>query len=249
MKGNIHSFQTMGTLDGPGVRFVAFLQGCPLRCAWCHNPDTWATWEGERYPAEIVFEKIKRYRNYFGKDGGVTLSGGEPLLQAEFATELFKMCKTEGIHTALDTSGALRGPLIEQLLSVTDLVLLDFKMTNEQDYFRYTKMHMVDAERFLETAARHGCDIWIRQVVLPGINDTEENIIKLCEKVCSYPQVKRIELLPFRKLCLEKYQKMRIPFPFASVNEPDLEQMEQLKRIARIYSEMICEKRLPPVIT
>lgn len=131
MKGRIHSYQTMGTLDGPGVRFVVFMQGCNIRCAYCHNPDTWELTGGQEIEADALFQKILRYKAYFGKEGGVTVSGGEAILQPEFVRELFCLCHKAGIHTALDTSGNLLNEPIKQLLDVTDLVLLDIKMTSE----------------------------------------------------------------------------------------------------------------------
>ena len=132
IKGKIHSFQSLGTIDGPGVRFVIFMQGCPLRCGCCHNPDTWAFEGGSHYTAREVMDKAKRYREYFGKDGGITVSGGEPLMQVEFVLELFKLCKIEGINTCLDTSGCLLNSQIIELLKFTDRVLLDVKYTDEE---------------------------------------------------------------------------------------------------------------------
>ena len=139
MTGRINSIQTLGTVDGPGVRFVLFMQGCPLRCGYCHNPDTWNFSGGSEVTAEEIFEKVLRYREYFGKDGGVTVSGGEPTAQAQFVHELFSLCKRAGIHTALDTSGRLWNEDIERLLSLTDLCLLDYKMCDGEKYERYTK--------------------------------------------------------------------------------------------------------------
>ena len=139
MTGRINSIQTLGTVDGPGVRFVLFMQGCPLRCAYCHNPDTWDFSGGNEVSADEIFQKVKRYREYFGKEGGITVSGGEPTMQADFVRELFELCKKEGIHSALDTSGCVWNDKVEKLLSVTDLCLLDYKMTNNEDYLHYTK--------------------------------------------------------------------------------------------------------------
>ena len=148
--GRIHSFQSLGTVDGPGVRSVIFMQGCPLRCVCCHNPETWDFAGGEQTDVDILVNKILRYKAYYGNSGGVTVSGGEPLMQAEFLTTLFKKLKNYGIHTAIDTSGCVLNEDVINLLEYTDIVLLDFKYTNEGDYLKYTKMEMKKAQDFLE---------------------------------------------------------------------------------------------------
>ena len=153
--GRIHSFQSLGTVDGPGVRSVIFMQGCPLRCVCCHNPDTWDFEGGEEMSTEVLVNKVLRYKTYYGNNGGVTVSGGEPLMQADFLVEFFKKLKNYGIHTALDTSGCVLNDTVKELLEYTDIVLLDFKYTNEKDYFEYTKMQMNQAKEFL--------NLWIRK--------------------------------------------------------------------------------------
>lgn len=219
-KGYIHSLQSMGTLDGPGVRFVVFMQGCPLRCGYCHNPDTWnmADYKIEAAPEEI-FEKISRYRNYFGEDGGVTVSGGEALLQSEFVAGLFALCRKAGIHTCLDTSGCIWNEKTEELLRVTDLVLLDVKMTSEEDYARYTKGSLMQTMLFLEQLEKRGIPTWIRHVVVPGFNDDEEDKKKLEDLLQGFSCIRRTDMLPFRKLCKEKYEKLGIAFPFDQYEE------------------------------
>lgn len=213
--GYIHSFQSMGTLDGPGVRFLVFMQGCPLRCGYCHNPDTWDMKAySQEATAEQVFEKVWRYRNYFGEDGGVTVSGGEALMQAKFVTGLFKLCRQQGIHTCLDTSGCIMNTQVEELLGVTDLVLLDVKMTSEADYKKYTKGSLKQTIFFLEQLNERGIDTWIRHVVVPGFNDSEEDLHKFRTIIEGYDCIKRVDMLPFRKLCREKYERMGIEFPF-----------------------------------
>ena len=179
MQGRIHSFQSLGTVDGPGVRAVVFMQGCPLRCACCHNPDTWDLGGGKIVSAEEIFRKIQRLRAYFGKDGGVTVSGGEPLLQADFVAELFSLCRADGISCALDTSGCVYNESVERLLSLTDLVLLDYKYTNDTDYKKYTGMSMQTAEDFLARLDALGKRVWIRQVIIPTLNDIEESVRRL----------------------------------------------------------------------
>ena len=150
MEGYINSIQTLGTLDGPGVRFVLFMQGCPLRCVCCHNPETWEYNAGTQMTAEEIIQKVLRYKNYFGKDGGITVSGGEPLVQAEFVYELLKKCKENGINTALDTSGCFMNEAVKNVLSQTDTVLLDYKMINAEAYQKYTKCSIDSVNKFLD---------------------------------------------------------------------------------------------------
>ena len=219
MIGKINSIQTLGTLDGPGVRFVLFMQGCPLRCVYCHNPDTWNIEGGTERRVDEIFESVKRYKEYYAKTGGITVSGGEPLLQSEFVYELFSLCKNEGIHTALDTSGCLWNENVERLLSVTDLCLLDYKMTNAEDYKKYTLCDKERVDLFLERLTERNIDTWLRHVVVKGINDNKESIRKLYEIASSHKNIKKVELLKFRKLCLPKYENLAIPFPL--VNTPE----------------------------
>lgn len=214
MTGKIHSIQSLGTVDGPGVRTVVFTQGCPLRCGCCHNPDTWDPDAGETVEAEEVFARIRRFRPYFGPQGGVTLSGGEPLLQPEFAAALFSLCRVEGIHTALDTSGCLWNGKIEFLLSLTNLVLLDIKQTTEEAYRACAGCSMEAPLRFLRELEARRIPVWIRQVIVPGLTDTAENLERLCSLLAPFRCVQKVELLPFHKVCAVKYEKLGIPFPF-----------------------------------
>lgn len=229
MKGRINSIQTLGTVDGPGVRFVVFMQGCPLRCAYCHNPDTWDTRGGEEYGAREIFEKVLRFREYFGKAGGVTVSGGEPLLQADFVRELFSLCKEAGIHTALDTSGCIWNESVDKLLDATDLCLLDYKMTNGVDYEKYTLCKKEKVDAFLYNLQEKSIDTWLRQVIVRGINDTRENVELLYAVRDAHPCVKKVELLKFRKLCLPKYENLCIKFPLADVDETRDEDIERIR--------------------
>lgn len=217
--GRLHSVQTMGTLDGPGVRFVAFLQGCPLRCCYCHNPDTWEAEAGEPVTPEQLLERALRYRAYFGPEGGVTLSGGEPLMQAEFAREFFALCRQNGLHTALDTSGCRLDRAAGELLAVTDLVLLDIKMTSEQQYRARTGGSLAASMGFLRRCEEQKIPVWVRHVVVPGLNDTGEDAQRLAGLLRGFRCIDRVEFLPFRKLCLEKYHRMEIPFPLENVPE------------------------------
>ena len=229
--GRVHSIQSLGTLDGPGIRFVVFLQGCLLRCACCHNPDTWAVDEGTEYTAEEIVSRALRFREYFGEEGGVTLSGGEPLLQAEFAAEVFQRCHEQGINTCLDTSGAAWNDAVERLLRHTDRVLLDVKYTSDELYRRYVGCSMDKPLHFLRELDERRIPTTIRQVTIPTLNDDERSILKLKEVVRPYACVDGVELLPFRKLCETKYQSMKLSFPLAHLPEPSREQMEALKRL------------------
>ncbi|MGI6030512.1 MAG: pyruvate formate-lyase-activating protein [Eubacteriales bacterium] len=228
--GHVHSFQTMGAVDGPGLRFVVFLQGCPLRCVYCHNPDTWEFYSGRPYAPADVVRKILRYRPYL-KKGGVTVSGGEPLMQPDFVTELFRLLHREGIHTALDTSGAGNLADAERVLKHTDLVLADVKFLSVEEYRTHCKGDFKQVVRFLQLTDRMEIPLWIRQVIVPGLNDTENNIQKLTEFLEDFSHVQRVELLPFRKLCMEKYKNLHIPFPLADTPEMDLAKLERLQAL------------------
>ena len=228
MTGRIHSVQTLGTVDGPGVRFVLFMQGCPLRCAFCHNPDTWDAKGGYETSAREIFEKVTRYRAYYGKEGGITVSGGEPLLQAPFLRELFTLCKQAGIHTALDTSGCLWNEEIAALLDVTDLCLLDHKMPDGARYRRYIGCDLAPVERFLGELNERKIDTWLRRVIVTDINDTQEDTKPLLALQNAYPCVKKVELLPFRTICISKYESMGIPFPFGDKPQTTEQQIQAL---------------------
>ncbi|MBQ2241273.1 MAG: pyruvate formate lyase-activating protein [Clostridia bacterium] len=228
MKGRINSIQTLGTVDGPGVRFVLFMQGCPLRCAYCHNPDTWDFAGGYEVSTEEIFEKVKRYREYFGKDGGITVSGGEPTAQADFVRKLFSLCKSEGIHTALDTSGCLWNEKIEKLLEVTDLCLLDYKMCNADDYEKYTRCKKESVDFFLSELQKRSIDTWLRQVIVKGITDSADSVKVLYEVADSHPCVKKVELLKFRKLCAPKYKNLGVEFPFGNIPETTAEDISAI---------------------
>lgn len=233
MTGKIHSFQSLGTVDGPGIRAVVFMQGCPLRCACCHNPDTWDISKGTEMTKEALIDKIERLRHYFGENGGVTVSGGEPLMQADFVAELFCECKKRGINTALDTSGCVYDERIERLLEYTDLVILDYKYTNSSDYEEYVGMKKEKVDFFLEKLELMKKRTWIRQVIIPSVNDNDESAIKLFELKKKYSCIEKIELLPFRKLCLEKYSTLGIDFRFKDIDEASRELIERLELLKK----------------
>lgn len=236
MKGYIHSFQSLGTVDGPGVRCVIFMQGCPLRCAYCHNPDTWEENIGETIEPQDLMDKVLKYKGYI-KNGGVTVSGGEALLQAEFVTEFFKLCHENGVHTALDTSGFIINKQVEKLLDETDLCLLDVKMTNEDDYLKYTRQSFSSVIDFLKLLNSKKIDTWVRHVIVKGINDTKENIKKLNMIISNFSCIKKIELLAFRKLCLEKYENMGIDFPLKNIPETDKSTIDKLQSMIVLSNE------------
>lgn len=234
MTGRMHSFQSLGTVDGPGVRSVVFLQGCSLRCPYCHNPDTWDTGGGVSVSAQELLAKIQKYTAYYGETGGVTVSGGEPLLQADFVYELFSLCKAHGISTALDTSGIRLDDSVRRLLSVTDIVLLDIKYAADAQYQRYIGISLQTVLRFLAYANEQNKRVIVRQVITPGVNDTKDDMRALRELVRQYPCIEKVELLPFLKLCAEKYTAMGIEFPFGKYPQATAEQIRELEQELQI---------------
>lgn len=231
MRGWVHSIQSLGTVDGPGVRFVAFLQGCPLRCACCHNPDTWDLAGGTEWTARELVDKAARFTEYFGAEGGITLSGGEPLLQAAFVREVFSLCRERGIHTCLDTSGCMLTDEVKKALAVSDRVLLDIKYTEEDLYVKYVGCTLDKPLQFLDFLDEQGIPTTLRQVIIPTCNDTADNIRKLKEIAKKHPCVDKVELLPFRKICQVKYDDMNFAFPFADLPEPTHAQMSELNAL------------------
>lgn len=231
IKGRVHSFQSLGTLDGPGVRFVVFMQGCNLSCSCCHNPDTWDHKEGTEYTPEEILKKVIRYREYFKNGGGITLSGGEPLLQPEFAASVFELCKKEGINTCLDTSGSILNEKVKRLLSLTDRVLLDIKYTDDILYKKYVGCEIDKPLSFLSYLNENKIPTTLRQVIIPTLNDNESNILKLKNLAMNHTCVDKTELLAFRKICKVKYDKMGIEFPFECFDETANEKIIELQSI------------------
>lgn len=230
MKGRIHSIESLGTVDGPGIRCVVFFQGCALRCRYCHNPDTWnREWESEMDSEEVV-RKILRFQPYFGEEGGVTLSGGEPLLQPEFAASILKACHEKGIHTAVDTSGWVDLSALETVLPYTDLFLLDVKAVQASEYEWLTGKTM---EKFQAAVARireSNTKLWLRYVVLPGINDSDNHLSELKKLMVSLgTQVQKVELLPYHSLGVHKWEKLGYPYSLSELKSPTLGEIERLK--------------------
>jgi pyruvate formate lyase activating enzyme len=231
MKGRIHSFQSLGAVDGPGLRYVIFMQGCTLRCAYCHNPDTWEKSSGTEYSAEEVAAKAIRYKSYFGENGGVTVSGGEPLLQWAFVAELFERLHKAGIGTALDTAGV--GDLLgaRAVLHHTDLVLCDLKFAEEDDFRRLCGGSLDRVLEFLKLTQERNVPLWVRHVVVPGLNDSEESVLKIAAISRQFRNLQHIELLPFRKLCEAKYDAMGIKFPLRGYDECPAATIEKLQKV------------------
>lgn len=222
MNGYVHSVESMGLVDGPGIRTVVFLQGCGMRCVYCHNPDTWeinSPRAAVMSPGEL-FEKISRFVPYFKNGGGVTFSGGEPLLQSGFVAETMSLCRDAGINTCLDTAGVGGGDP-RRVLSVTDLVIFDVKHYTEEGYRHITGRSKAEADAFLSAAVSMGKPLWVRHVAVPGITDGERHLEGLEEYLRSIPNLRRVELLPYHVLGVHKYRSMGIPYPLEGVPPMD----------------------------
>ncbi len=228
MTGRIHSIESMGLVDGPGVRSVVFLQGCPLRCLYCHNPDT-QRGGGQEISAQELCRRLVRFRPYFGDSGGVTFSGGEPLGQPEFLLECLRHLKAEGIHTCLDTSGVGLGDYGE-ILAHTDLVLYDVKHFDPQGYRTITGRDMDATPAFVEAVRAANVPMWVRHVVVPGLTDGEDHLIALGEYIATLPGVEKVELLPYHTMGVEKYRKLGIPYALEGVPPMDGTKLEKWNR-------------------
>lgn len=230
----IHSIETMGTLDGPNIRIVFFLQGCPLRCQYCHNPDTWMADGGNWMSCDEVVRKAIRYRPYFKGDGGVTFSGGEPLDQAKSLLECMKQIKASGIHIVLDTSGVCRNDkdLIPEILKCTDLVILDIKHEDPIKYREITGRSIEDYRYFKAELIKSSCKIWIKHVVIPGITDDVDHTKALEKEVRSFPadRVEKFELLPYHTMGVSKYEALKMDYRLTGVEDMDSEALELLKK-------------------
>ena len=232
----IHSIESFGTVDGPGIRFVLFLQGCHLQCKYCHNRDTWDLKGGEYKSLDDIFDKIKRYKNYIMlSGGGVTVTGGEPLLQVKFLIELFKMLKTEGIHTCIDTSGIVAiTEDIKELLKYTDLVLLDIKHIDDE---KCKKLVGVSNKRELEFAqylSDNNIKIWIRQVLVPGYTDDDDDLKKLKKFIKSLKTVENVQILPYHNMGKFKWEKLGSKYELEDVRPANQDDVERVKKILGI---------------
>lgn len=232
----IHSFESFGTVDGPGIRFVVFLQGCPFRCKYCHNPDTWEARGGTEKSAEEVAREALKYKRYFGREGGVTVSGGEPLLQIDFLIELFARLKAEGVNTCVDTSGATFSPAgdlkkFEKLLSLTDLFLLDIKHIDREAHVALTGRGNEAPLAFAKYLSEKGKPVWIRHVLVPGVTDEDGALNRLRAFLDTLSNVQKIEVLPYHTMGKIKYEKLGIPYPLGETPPPSKERVENAKRI------------------
>lgn len=238
IKGSIKKIETLGLVDGPGIRTVVFLSGCKLRCKYCHNPEMWKMDEPNYTPQQLV-DRIIRNKPYFKRNnGGVTFSGGEPLLQSKFLLEVCKLLKKEDIHIALDTSGVGNGNY-EELLSYIDLVLLDIKHTNISKYKELTSHDIDEVEKFINALNNSNIPVWIRQVIVPGVMDNDEYLYSLKEYLKKIKNIKKIDFLPYHTLGIEKYKELGIEYPYKDIKSMDKEECNRLyeKFINKINKE------------
>ncbi|WP_430786187.1 pyruvate formate-lyase-activating protein [Actinoplanes sp. G11-F43] len=237
LTGSVHSFDVSTGVDGPGTRFVAFLAGCPLRCQYCHSPDTWYRRSGRPMTADELMTEILRYERFIKvARGGVTLSGGEALQQPDFVREIFTRCHEKGLHTALDTSGSLGAKASDELLDVTDLVLLDIKSGDEETYHRVTRTGTLEPTvTFAHRLADRGIPIWIRFVLVPGLTDSEENVESVAAIAASIRTVERVEVLPFHRLGAGKYAALNLPFPLADTPSPSPDLIDRVHKQFRAH--------------
>lgn len=230
-KGFVHSVESFGSVDGPGIRFLIFLQGCPMRCQFCHNPDSWKTGIGEERTADELLDQAERFRAYWGDNGGITVSGGEALLQIDFLLELFEKAKQRGIGTCLDTSAQLfirKAPFFEKferLMELTDTVLLDIKHIDDEEHrklTRHSNANILDCARYLSEIDK---PVWIRHVLIPGITDKDEYLVRLRDFLSTLHNIERIEVLPYHTLGVYKYEKLGIDYPLKDVQPPAAERV------------------------
>lgn len=249
MKGYVHSIETFGLVDGPGVRYVLFVQGCKMRCRYCHNPETWkiCTDEDEKMDvglgwqtAKEAFDRAYRYQNYWKNNGGITVSGGEPLLQIDFVTELFRYAKEKGVHTTFDTSGSIYGEepatveKFEKLMEVTDLVMLDIKEMDEEKHKKLTGRSNKNILAMADKMNEMGKEMWIRHVLVPGLTDGKEDLKALRKKLDEWTNVSRVEILPYHTLGLFKWENLGIPYSLEGVPIPTEEQVKEAEEILGI---------------
>ena len=235
-KGYIHSLESFGSVDGPGVRFVIFTSGCAMRCQFCHNPDTWNMQSGTPYTADELIAKALKYRSYWGSEGGITVSGGEPLLQIDFLLELFEKAKEKGIHTVIDTSGqpfTKQEPFFskfQKLMEYTDLILLDLKQIDEEQHQILTGCpgkNILELAQYLSEIHK---PVWIRHVLVPGGSDKDEYLDRLNAFIQTLKNVERVEVLPYHTLGEYKWKELGMEYPLVGVEPPTKERIENAKR-------------------
>ena len=228
--GRVHQIDTFGTVDGPGVRYVVFLQGCPLKCVYCHNPDTWATKGGNEMHADEVIDDVKNYFNFI-KNGGLTISGGEPLLQAEFSLALLNGAKKLGLHTAIDTSGTIPLAKCKDAIDAADLILLDVKTVDAAFYKELTGGRIEPVIELLNYCESIKKPVWARHVVIPGLTLSTERLEQVATFLSNYSCIKKIELLPFHKLGENKWEEVGIKYKLLETPPPTTAEMEQAEKI------------------
>lgn len=234
MIAKVKQIETLGSLDGPGIRTVIFFQGCPLRCIFCHNPEMWdANDQAKEFTPEELFNLIKKYKSYYGTNGGVTFSGGEPLLQARFLTELAKYCHKDNINVTLDTSGCVYTKEVEDLIEDIDLVLLDIKGINKENYYNITNGTIDNFNKFLKLLESKNKKIWLRIVIMPNINDNIEYIKELANYIKPIKNVERIDLLPYHKIGDSKYEELNINNPLKDTEAMDTIECKRLEDILK----------------
>ncbi|MFZ2538806.1 MAG: pyruvate formate-lyase-activating protein [Oscillospiraceae bacterium] len=233
--GYIHSYETFGAVDGPGVRFIVFLQGCPLRCLYCHNADTWNMNEGTKTTARELFEKIIQYKNFI-KKGGVTFSGGEPLVQHEFVYEVIKLCKKAGLHTAIDTSGGVALEVCKKAIDEADMILLDIKDIDSDDCIRLTGQSNQNALAILNYCDYIGKDVWIRHVLVPQYTMDDLKLYRLARVLSWYSCIKKIEIIPFHKMGEYKWDYINEDYQLKNVPAATPQDVEHAKEIMKKYA-------------
>jgi pyruvate formate lyase activating enzyme len=239
--GYVHSLESFGCVDGPGVRFVVFLHGCNLRCRYCHNPDTWAEKDAPlQFTAEALFERCWKYHTYWGKDGGITVSGGEPLLQIDFLIEFFSIAKEHGVHTTIDTAGQpfSRDELwlskFNVLLGMNDLIILDLKEIDPQKHISLTGRDNASILDMAQYVSDHGVPLWIRHVLVPGLTDDAEGLKQTAAFIASLKTVERTEVLPYHTLGITKWKKLGIPYSLENVPVPGPEEIKRAEELLQI---------------
>lgn len=236
MIGNIHSIETCGTVDGPGIRYVLFTQGCPLRCQYCHNPDSWKPGDGNKMSVSQIVTDVVKYKPYMQfSGGGITVSGGEPLLQPDFVGELFKECKKNGIHTCLDTSGYIKLDQADPVLDYTDMVLLDIKSYNPLVFKDLTGVPIDSTLAFAQHLSERNIPVWIRYVLVPGLTDSLEDIEDLAKFLTTLRNVERIDILPFHKMGEYKWEQLGYDYQLADTSEPSQDDVVMAQNIFKKY--------------
>ncbi len=242
MKGYINSFESFGTKDGPGIRFVLFLQGCPLRCLYCHNVDSWKFQDKNyEYSSEEVLNELNKMRAFL--TGGITVSGGEPLMQAGFLLELFKLCKKEKLHTALDTSGYILNNTVKEVLNYTDLVLLDIKHIDKEKYKTLTSVDLTPTLEFIKYLEEIKKSVWLRYVLVPGYSDDENDLKKWAKFVSKFSVVKRVDILPFHQMAIYKWEKVGKDYKLKDTPTPSSEQIKKAENIFKMYDLPLYEEK------